>query len=213
MNILGETCNNIVIVNNAYIDIVNGNYEKALVSLSSIDNNTSKNMLSECLIVACNNICYEIVLSLLNKGANPNYTCDDLYNNKITPLLATFRSSMEDQLEQCKIIRVLIERGANYNYLYTSNLHLLHFACYYGFYEAVELLVEKNINIDHLSESGTTGLMLAAMKNHENIVRFLVEKGSNINIFNDNFDTPIKFAMLNKNESLVGYLILNGAYK
>lgn len=80
-----------------------------------------------------------------------------------------------------KIVKYLIDKGAQINST-TRNLSTpLRAACYDGHFSIVKYLVEHGADINFTNRHGHTCLMIACYKGYIKIVRYLIEKGADIN--------------------------------
>lgn len=63
----------------------------------------------------------------------------------------------------------------------SNDLTPLHWACFYGQFNAVQLLVNYGANVNDLGSEEESPLILAAASGHHDIVRFLLNYGAEVN--------------------------------
>eukprot|EP01038_Epipyxis_sp_PR26KG_P015317 gene15317-20642_t len=93
---------------------------------------------------------------------------------------ATFHSSaMHGELE---ILSYHIERnrGRSLEIVDEAGMTPLHWACFYGKFEAVQLLVEAGSDIDYLNSGLNSSLMLAAASGYDDIVFYLIDNYADV---------------------------------
>lgn|GEM_PF-2271539 len=116
--------------------------------------------------------------SLIGKGGDPNFKCDDPDE---TPLV--FKAAKERKTD---IVKFLIENGADREAKNKWQQNLLDISIDSGDQDLVEYLIKNNIfEVDTKSRYGRTGLLAALDNNRTKIAEFLIENRTNINITDD----------------------------
>lgn len=100
--------------------------------------------------------------------------------------------SVEAEIRNEAIVRILVERGANVHLMNNHNETPLHFAAGNGYREMVKILLEKGADIAARDSRGCTALLRAAegsyrhryKRNHGHIdvMRLLLENGADIDV-------------------------------
>lgn len=83
------------------------------------------------------------------------------------------------------IVKLLIENGADINFLNDNGDNILSHACSLGCNtNIIELLIKSGVNINFLSTDGWTPLMCTAYCLDYNNAKLLIENGANVNLQN-----------------------------
>ncbi|XP_069117888.1 transient receptor potential cation channel subfamily A member 1-like [Argopecten irradians] len=115
---------------------------------------------------------YETVKLLLRKGrANPNQT---RLLGLVAPLV------IASALGNNKIVKELIDHGADVNTIIRGGEMPLHHAAKEGYVDVVETLLKANAILTATDERGDRALILAAQNGHADVVRVLLDKGSDM---------------------------------
>ncbi len=125
----------------------------------------------------------KIVLSLLNNGANLNFTDEHCY----TALIVAAQDGYTE------IVKILLEKGADPN----SNKYgesVLIIAAQNNHPKIVKILLEKGADPDLQCINGETALMVAAEEGCIKIVSYLLEAEANPHLKNKNNDTAFMLA-------------------
>lgn len=112
----------------------------------------------------------EIAKLLLNKGAHAN-TVTKLG----TPLLSAVQQNFS------KMVKLLVDRGADVNLQNESGTTPLKQACFNESFEIAKYLVENNADINRSDNEGFTPLMFAAGKGNEKLSEYLIDRGADLN--------------------------------
>ena len=147
---------------------------------------------------------YKISSTLIEAGAKVNQI------NKVPPANSP-SIELPCQEGYLEIIRLLVENGANVNYIGYKKFTPIRIAARNGHFEIIKYLAENGAEIDARAEDGATPLEHAAYKGHIEIVKYLVEKGANINNIDKEGDFPIGEAAKQGRIVVVQYLIEQGA--
>jgi len=110
-----------------------------------------------------------------------------------------------------RIVKFLLEHGANPNMKNNYGNTPLHFAATYGHPEVAELLLEHGANPNMKNNYGNTPLYFAAMYGYPEVVKLLLEHGANPNIQNNYGDTPLHYAVDGCFVDVVRVLLEHGA--
>lgn len=155
----------------------------------------------------------DIVKILLEKGANVNAQ----NTNKEIPIIIALKSI--NSRESPKIITVLINNGANVNYVSRDErktpLHLASKIWYLA--DVVDALLEHGADVNAQTVNEETPLYLASQVGNIDIVKILVNtserinKPARINLANNRQVTPIIIAYKNSNYEVANFLLQNGA--
>ncbi|MGZ4035262.1 MAG: ankyrin repeat domain-containing protein [Bacteroidia bacterium] len=110
---------------------------------------------------------------LINKGANPNI----IGANGETALRNTIGYGGQEQ--KSKLFKLLIEKGADINYVCRQNYNSSIFleCCARGTYEMLQLLLDAKININQVDTNGRNGLMYAINSKNVNAINLLIKNG------------------------------------
>jgi ankyrin repeat protein len=131
---------------------------------------------------AIGSTCYPMVEYLLDQGFDIEFKSKFA---KTTPLIhaATTNSN--------KILKLLIDRGANIHAtnIYGENALLL--AATHGYIENTKLLLEKGASISVIGKDGNTPLHCAATYEELEIFKLLVDNGASIHVKNKLGKTPL----------------------
>jgi ankyrin repeat protein len=113
---------------------------------------------------------------LINSGADVNI----LSEFGEFALLNTLGFGFKDQPPNPKIFKMLVEHGANYNYVCHScrERSLFIICCQYGTPEMLQVLINEKVDINQSDGDGMTGLMNACVEGNVENVRFLLKQPS-----------------------------------
>jgi ankyrin repeat protein len=132
------------------------------------------------LIMSCRNGHYEVV----------EYLVDYCYANLEQTGLVNFEGEniegapplwCASAAGHLKIVKYLVNKGANVNSTTKSNSTALRAACFDGHIDIVKFLVENNADIEIANRHGHTCLMIACYKGHWAIAKYLIGKGADLN--------------------------------
>lgn len=139
--------------------------------------------------------------TLLRFGCNPNI--QDLGSKK---------SPLHHAVERghCKLVKILIDFGADVNIADKDNVRPLHLAASRGFAEISEALIDADAMVDAKDRWGTTPLHHAAEQGQGEVTRLLVERGANIHLKDANHRTALHFAAKRGNPAVFSFLQLRG---
>jgi len=153
------------------------------------------------------------VQALVNKGADVNKVSgpnDYPYVNDSILIIAA-------QNEYMKIVKVLLEKGANFNVKCHSRSWCLGkdaliYAATFGDLEIVQLLITKGANVNVQDNVGNSALMMAARNGHESVTHFLMENGANVNLINEDGYSALIYATEEGHKMIIQQLKAKGAY-
>lgn len=109
---------------------------------------------------------------LINRGANVNI----ISARNESALINTIGIRSKDP--NPKIFKMLIEHGADYNYVcsFCSDRSIFIWCCGFGTTEMLQLLLDKKVNINQVDMDGVSGLMRACLEENEKNVALLLEQ-------------------------------------
>ncbi|MEA1919408.1 MAG: ankyrin repeat domain-containing protein [Campylobacterota bacterium] len=143
---------------------------------------------------------------LMIRGAHVNIPINNL---KWTPLYMTISKMQTHTLKEH--LQLLIQLGAEINYLDTNGRSALMISASLGRYHATELLLNNYANIDSIDNFGWSALMLGVYYNHYKIVELLLSVGADANLTSPQHLTALKIAKQHKREKIVLLLLEYGA--
>lgn len=110
-----------------------------------------------------------------------------------------------------KLVKSLLDQGADVNYQNELGKTALIFAAYNGHEKVVELLLMNGARIDQVNYSGNTALILSAAKGYKKIVETLLKNGAKIDQANYDGNTALMLAVRGNHEEVVELLLANSA--
>jgi len=155
----------------------------------------------------------ESVQALVNKGADVNKVSgpnEYPYVNDSLLIIAAQNDHME-------IVKVLLEKGANFNAKCHSRSWCLGkdtliYAATFGDLEIIQLLFSKGVNVNVQDKVGNSALMMAARNGHESVTHYLLENGANVNLINEEGYSAMIYATEEGHKTIVQQLKAKGAY-
>jgi len=150
---------------------------------------------------------------LVNKGADVNKVSgpnEYPYVNDSALIIAAQNDYME-------IVKVLLEKGANFNVKCHSRSWCLGkdaliYAATFGDLEIVQLLVKKGADINVQDKVGNSALMMAASNGHDSVTHYLLDNGANVNLINEQGYSAMIYATEQGHKMIVQQLKAKGAY-
>lgn len=124
------------------------------------------------------------------------------------------KAAADDNLN---IIKLLVEYGADINYIYDDGDTILMTAAANGYMDILDYILENGADINicsnkHNNDYGATALMLACMNGQTDVVdRLLKEPECDINIKNKVGSTALTYAVIFGQNNIIDKLIINGA--
>lgn len=206
--VIGTNCDHIeeVFIN----AILENNVKKAesLLDRYSILDKIRNDTVEEILIHSFENHDIEL-LKLLLDNVDPNQVLTDSGGDERSILyIAIERNNNE-------AVKLLLDNGANSNYLYTSaenvKLSILSYAVYQEKNEAIKLLLDKGADPNHIitdNEDEISVLDIAVHRDNTEIVKLLLDHGADPNL---GLGTSLRIAINTKNKELTLLLLNNGA--
>ena len=98
-----------------------------------------------------------------------------------------------------RLVRLLLDYGANVNVYDKSRKTPLHFAASEGHLYVARMLLERNADVRVHGDGGDTPLHLAASSHHLQIVRNLLQYNAEVNSRNEDGCTPLLMALSREN--------------
>lgn len=114
-------------------------------------------------------------------------------------------------LNNPKLLEMLLEYGADANYVIHNGATAIHFAILMNSPRIVELLINKNAKINRKDNSGITPLMIAALIGNSQIFEMILPH-SKVNAVGDLGETALGFAVKNNFVDIAKSLLDVGAY-
>ena len=155
---------------------------------------------------------YEDCLQILELILN-NFTKYEFYSiinqkNKLgfTPLhYASYNGNM-------KLIKLLLNNGADINISNNNGLNVLHLAAQGNQVTPIYYLIHKyKMNVNSIDKIGNTSLHWACFLNNDKVLNFLLLCDKiNVNIKNKNGFTPLHFSVIGRNIKAIKKLIISG---
>ncbi|XP_057695637.1 ankyrin repeat and protein kinase domain-containing protein 1 isoform X2 [Corythoichthys intestinalis] len=156
------------------------------------------------LIVAVLNRFHDIMLLLLEHGADPRLGDDDQWS------AIHFASQNGDD----RAVRLLLDKGALADACEKSGWMPLHLACQNGYETVVRLLLTR-LSVKAIGEQEKmqerTPLHLAAAYGHINITKLLLSQGANPNATDCSLSTPLHLSAEAGHNRIVRQLVQSGA--
>ena len=141
---------------------------------------------------------FDVVSCLLNHGADINVPM----NGKYTALMMACRS------QHVRLVKFLLQQGANVQLKDKDGKTALHFACELTFTwkpascDLLNCLTENGADINALRKDNRTPLMVASSCGGVDQITFLIKRGANVHLQDKNGDTALHHAARNMNNSL-----------
>ncbi|MFN8575858.1 MAG: ankyrin repeat domain-containing protein [Candidatus Sericytochromatia bacterium] len=110
-----------------------------------------------------------------------------------------------------KIIKYLVENGANTNLENNMAKNALTFAAEKNNLEVIKFLIEKGSKVADKTNRGVIPLIYSIKNNNFELVKILVENGAEINKTDEDGKTPLMYAAWEENFQIIKYLYENGA--
>lgn len=139
-----------------------------------------------------------VVKILLENAADPNVRNDD----GLTPLLLT---------RDKESVNLLLEYGADLNFMDTSGRTVLHETAGGNYLELVEILLANGAEVDVKDIAGSTPLHIAAASNRYHTAERLITAKAEVNARDDSGDTPLHKAARERCPECIRILLENSA--
>ncbi|KAG7386788.1 hypothetical protein PHYBOEH_008594 [Phytophthora boehmeriae] len=110
-----------------------------------------------------------------------------------------------------KLVSLLLDQGANANFVNENNQSVLHFAVVCLEREMVSILLDRGADVTAKDESGATPLHWVASIGSSDIVELLIDRGADMAAAEESGATPLHSAASKCNTETVALLIDRGA--
>ena len=140
---------------------------------------------------------FDVVSCLLNHGADINAPM----NGKYTALMMACRS------QHVRLVKFLLQQGANVQVKDKDGKTALHFACELTFTwkpascDLLNCLTENGADINALRKDNVTPLMVASINGNVDQITFLIKRGANVHLQDKKGDTALHHAAHNMKNS------------
>ncbi len=111
---------------------------------------------------------HNMFIKILNKIKNVPRSIDK--NNSL--ILASYYGHIE-------IVKILLNNGANVNFLHKDGDSSLNIASREGHTEIVKILLHNGANINYINKDRRGSLIISSSKGHTEIVKLLLDNGAN----------------------------------
>ncbi len=125
----------------------------------------------------------DLVKDLITLGANLDWQDESDGNNPLLSYIVGFKNT--------KILKILLESGANPNLQNDSGRSALHYTSATNLFRASKILLEYNANPNILNTMKKTPLHFAAYFNNLMVVQLLLESGADPNLKDINGKKPL----------------------
>ena len=106
-----------------------------------------------------------------------------------------------------KIVTLLLDAGADKDYVDNGGNTALQLAAFYNQERAVEILLARRANLEPKDDSGRTALADAARNGYQRIVKLLLEAGADVSVKDEDDRTPFDLAVINDCKEVVTLLL------
>ncbi len=120
-------------------------------------------------------------------------------------------SNLASRIGHVKVVRILVEHGADTTAQNKNGWTPLHSASLNGHVEVARFLVERGADATAQNKNGWTPLHSASQHGHVEVARFLVEHGARTKAQNKNGTTPLHPASENGHLEVARFLVEHGA--
>eukprot|EP00045_Choanoeca_perplexa_P000329 m.13799 g.13799 ORF g.13799 m.13799 type:complete len:603 (+) comp10224_c1_seq2:313-2121(+) len=110
-----------------------------------------------------------------------------------------------------RMVRFLLDKGAEVNVKDKDGRTGLHWACYNGHTDTAELLIARGVEVDARTHDFWTALHYTAWKGYLDTSKLLIANGANVNAKSKCHNTPLHKACWRGEGDVAVVLILNGA--
>ncbi len=151
-----------------------------------------------------------IVRSLVEHGADVNYTVPS--REGAASALQAVVDAPELKEEHLRIVRTLLQHGADAKGQNAVGRSPLLFAADHGYTEAARALIDHGADVNAADLMGIFPLQSAACRGHAGFVALLAERGANMNVVLPDGQTPLMCAVRAGHRDTAGALLKAGAH-
>ena len=162
-----------------------------------------KSMSNVLLCQASMDGCTDVVLLLLQMGADPEKAMSGKYESTALHW-AAIRGHKD-------VVKVLLDGGADPDSTCTRGGTPLHHAAYHNHKDVVKLLIDGGANPNKGDKHNYSALHSAAFEGHQDVVKLLLDRGADPNITCTYGGTPLHYAAPNNHKDVVKLLLEGGA--
>jgi len=167
-----------------------------------VDNIYHKNKDNETLLIyACKNGYETIACDIMERDVDHSISSYDECGNS-----ALFYAS---QTGLFKVVKFLIDHGADCNKKNKYSETPLIMASKYGFIDIVEYLMNHGADPNIQNETRETALIIACKSGYTEIIKYLMSHGADPTISDSSCKLPLMYALKTKNKEVVDYLLSN----
>jgi ankyrin repeat protein len=163
------------------------------------------------LSYAIENGTHDMIELLIDKGLDVSCTQRTQYHDAHPLLIHVILNARFDRRYDLKLVKLLIEKGADVNVTTQYGLTPIIVACNSENLEIAKLLIEKGANVNAANHIGKTALHTALDSCDREIVDFLIDNGADVNVTTKYGTTPLIISIKKCERETITLLIKKGA--